>query len=364
MGNHAYHLLKGLERHERLQRAFVMQYHGDKEFAAPLQSLYFSERLAYRVARYSGFDKYVLRDNLFDFWVSQQLREAKIFYGWTHHALWSLKKARRKGMTTILERANSHPLTFSRLLEAEYAKRGVPFAPYHPLIFKKHLREILQADYIAVTSQFTKQSLLEHGVDERRILVTPLGVDCQYFRPSEEESIDDIFRVLYVGQIRLRKGVQYLLEAWEELELERAELVLMGDVLDEMQPMVNAYCRRHLNIRVLPHAENTRAMYQQASICILPTLEDGFGLVVLEAMACGVPIIVTEHAGAKDCVRQEIDGFVIPPYNAGSIAETLRHCYEHRAELPAMGQNARQQAGRFSWERYQDGLVEQIAQCC
>ncbi|MCP4402220.1 MAG: glycosyltransferase family 4 protein [bacterium] len=362
MGNHAYQLLKGLDRHKMLQKAFVMQLCGNKELAVSVQSLYFSERLAYRVARYTGINKYLLRDNLFDFLVSQQLRNAGIFYGWTHHALWSLKRARHKGMLTILERANSHPITFSRLLEDEYKKRGMPFAPYHPLIFKKHLREIQIADYIAVTSQFTKQSLLEHGVDEQRILVTPLGVDCEHFHPPETKKDDAIFRVVYVGQIRLRKGVHYLLEAWEALQLEQAELLLLGDVVDEMKTLLDSYCRRHSAIKVLAHVENPLEIYQQASVCILPTLEDGFGLVVLEAMACGLPVIVTEHTGAKDCVRPGLDGFIIPPYDAESIAETLRHCYRNQADLPAMGTNARRQAETFSWDRYQDGLASQIAQ--
>ena len=360
MGNHAYQLLKGLERCRRLQKAFVMRFHGDPELAPLVRPLYFSERLAYRVARYTGIDKYLLRDNLFDFWVSQQIQNARIFYGWTHHALWSLKQARRRGMITILERANSHPITFSRLLEGEYKKRGVPFAPYHPLIFKKHLREIQQADYIAVTSQFTKQSLLENNVDERHILVTPLGVDCGHFRPAGARRDDGIFRVVYVGQIRLRKGVQYLLEAWDRLRLQKAELILMGDVLEEMKESLDSFCRRHATINVLPHTENPQDLYQQASVCILPTLEDGFGLVVLEAMACGVPVIVTEHAGAKDCVRPERDGFIIPPYDAESIAEALLHCYQNQDRLPDMGLNARRQARTFSWERYQDGLVAHL----
>jgi len=74
--------------------------------------------------RYTHLDQYVLRDNLFDYWVARQLQRADIFYGWTHHALWSLKKAKRLGMVTVLERANSHPLTYSRLLEAEYQNEG------------------------------------------------------------------------------------------------------------------------------------------------------------------------------------------------------------------------------------------------
>jgi len=388
MGNHAYHLVKGLERHNMLTQAFVMRYTRAEDgrhleggahlgATAKIKELYFTEKLAYRLARYTRTDQYVIRDNFFDFWVSRQLGKTSVFYGWTHHALWSLKKAKRLGILTILERANSHPVTYSRLLEAEYKKRGTRIRPYHPLIFKKHLKEIQETDYIAVTSQFTKQSLLENGVDERRILLTPLGVDTDHFMPglSREKSPltplykrgelngyknNDIFRVVYIGQICLRKGIQYLLEAWNKLQLKQAELLLVGDLVDEMKEVLQHYLHRNNTIKVLQHMPDPVPTYQQASVCILPTLEDGFGLVVLEAMACGVPVIVTDHTGAKDCVRSDVDGFIIPPYNADAIANTLLHCYHHRSQLEEMGRSARQQAEQFPWTRYQDGIAAHL----
>lgn len=399
MGNHAYHLVKGLERHNMLAHAFVMRYtgkdgrhleacperfrRGGAHLEPKIRELYFTEKLAYRLARYSHADQYVIRDNLFDFWVSRQLGNASVFYGWTHHALWSLKKAKRLGMLTILERANSHPITYTRLLETEYKKHGMRTKPYHPLIFKKQLQEIQETDYIAVTSDFTKQSLLENGFDENRILLTPLGVDTDHFVPRysppfckeglggispcchvqspppplyKREECDDIFRVVYVGQLCLRKGIPYLLEAWNKLQLRQAELLLVGDLVDEMKTLLQHHLHHSITITVLPHTKDPVSTYQQASVCILPTLEDGFGLVVLEAMACGIPVIVTEHTGAKDCVRPNVDGFVIPPYNADAIADTLRHCYYHREQLQEMGRNARQQAEQFSWTCYQDGV--------
>jgi glycosyltransferase involved in cell wall biosynthesis len=358
MGNHAYYLVEGLDRHNMLTRAFVMRYTGTGIDSAKIRAVYFTEKLAYRVAKYTHTNQYILRDNFFDFWVAQQLKGATMFYGWTHHALWSLKTAKRLGMVTILERANSHPITYTRLLEAEYQKHGIQAGPYHPLIFKKHLKEIQETDYIAVTSEFTRQSLLENEVDENRILLTPLGVDTLYFVPAQKS--DDIFRVGYVGQICLRKGIPYLLEAWSKLQLKQAELLLVGDLVSEMQELLQYYLHQNSTIKVFPHTRDPVSAYQQASVCILPTLEDGFGLVVLEAMACGVPVIITEHTGAKDCVRPNKDGFIIPPYSPDAIADTLLYCYQHRSQLEEMGRNARQQAEQFPWTRYQDGITAHL----
>ncbi len=359
MGNHAYYLAAGLHRHEMLHSAYVMQYRGDRPFSPAIHTAYWTERVAYRLARYLKADQYVLRDNLFDLWVSRQIKHADIFYGWTHHALWSLKQAKRRGMITVLERANVHPLTMIRLLEKEYKRRGLREPVYHPLILKKHLKELELADYIAVTSECTRQSLLEHGIAEKRILLTPLGVDSERFIPTEKLT-DDVFRVLYVGQLRLRKGVQYLLKAWDGLRLKNAELLLAGDVVPEFQPILRQYLSRNPTIKLLGHAEDPVRVYQQASVCVLPTLEDGFGLVVLEAMACGVPVIITEQTGAKDCVRHDIDGFILPPADAERIAETLEYCSQHRERLLTMGQQARRQAEQFSWARYQDGVASHL----
>ena len=359
MGNHAYYLAEGLHRHAMLQRAFVMQYRGERPFSPAIRTAYWTERVAYRLARYLNADQYVMRDNLFDWWVARHLTQADIFYGWTHHALWSLKQAKRRGMITVLERANAHPLTMIRLLKEEYQRRGVSESVYHPLILKKHLKELEFADYIAVTSECTRQSLLEHGIAASRILLTPLGVDADRFIPSNQLA-DDVFRVVYVGQLRLRKGVQYLLEAWDRLRLKNAELVLVGDVVAEFQPILQPYLSRDSTITLLGHADDPVRIYQQASACILPTLEDGFGLVVLEAMACGVPVIITEQTGAKDCVRRDIDGYILPPADAGRIAETLEFCYHHRDQLSEMGRHARQHAEQFSWTRYQDGVASHL----
>lgn len=360
MGNHAYHLVKGLERHGLLQQAYVMRKVADNLSPALIRDFYFIERLSYRLSRYLSLDKYVVRDNMFDFWISRQLPQATIFYGWTHHALYSLKTAKRKGMLTILERANTHPITYTRLLEQEYAARGIRQGPYHPSIFKKHLRELQETDYVAVTSEFTQQSLIEHGIDEHRILLTPLGVDTDHFRPPEKFPDDDVFRVVYVGQISLRKGVHYLLEAWSQLQLQHAELVLVGDVVAELCDDVTRHLAQTTTLTLRSYASDPANAYQGASVFILPTLEDGFGLVVLEAMACGVPVIVTEHAGAKDCVRPGLDGFIIPPYRVESIADTLNYCYSHRSELRTMRRHAREQAERFPWSRYQDGIAAHI----
>jgi glycosyltransferase involved in cell wall biosynthesis len=92
-------------------------------------------------------------------------------------------------------------------------------------------------------------------------------------------------------------------------------------------------------------------------VLVLPSLEDGFGLVALEAMAAGRPVIVSEHAGVKDVVREGRDGFVVPIRSPDAIAEKLQWLHDHPAERQAMGRAAREQALRYPWARYGDEVV-------
>ncbi len=168
------------------------------------------------------------------------------------------------------------------------------------------------------------------------------------------------FRVVYVGQLLFaKKGFNI---SWKpgRLRLPQSELILVGDLVGDLQPILHAYLRQTDTITVRPHTSDPAEVYCEASVFILPTLEDGFGLVVLEAMACGIPVIITEHAGVKDCVRHGIDGFVVSPYSSEHLAETLFYCYQNRTTLQEMGRNARQQAEQFSWRRYQDGIATHI----
>ena len=97
-----------------------------------------------------------------------------------------------------------------------------------------------------------------------------------------------------------------------------------------------------------------------ASVLVLPSVQDGFGLVVLEAMAAGLPVIVSDHVGAKDCVREGVDGFVVPVRDADAIAERLRWLRADRSRQRRMGLNAREQALRYTWDAYRQRLLAKI----
>src|SRR6202000_3417649 len=122
----------------------------------------------------------------------------------------------------------------------------------------------------------------------------------------------DIFRVLFVGQIAVRKGVHLLAEAFKKANLPNSELVLVGAASKSKKALIDAM--NVPNLQFMGPVPNARlaSVYSTASVFIMPSLEDGFGMVALEAMACGCPVIISSNAGAADLVNEGVNGYVVP----------------------------------------------------
>jgi glycosyltransferase involved in cell wall biosynthesis len=132
--------------------------------------------------------------------------------------------------------------------------------------------------------------------------------------------------------------------------------VLRGWVDDSIGRLVDAY-RQRCAFETPGFTSDPPAAYADSSVFVLPAIEDGYPLVVLEAMASGRPVVVSENTGTKDAVRDGVDGFVVPIRSPDALAEKLQWLLDHPAERAAMGRAARERALQFPWERYGTDLV-------
>lgn len=217
-------------------------------------------------------------------------------------------------------------------------------------------REVKLADHIFVASSMTKRSLLAIGVEAEKISVIPYGAPVDYFQPQPKT--ESKFRALFVGRVGLRKGIQHLLPAWQELHLPDAELLLVG--VDEFPP---SYLNRDWQgVRHMPsvaHRELDK-YYNSADVFVFPSLVEGFGLVLLEAMACGVPIITTPNTAGPDIITDGVEGFIVPIRDRDALKEKLEWCYRHPRKLADMGRAARQRAERLTWDLYRQRLSTKV----
>ncbi len=292
---------------------------------------------------------------LFDALARRHLDQCEVFVSYAGFGLHSIRRAKANGATTVLFRNSPH-IEFQRAIrEEEFARYGVSLPPVDEGSIQRELQEYEEAHYIRVPSDFARRTFLERGFDPDKVVMIPHGVDLENFPPVTKS--DTVFRVLFVGGIGLWKGLQYLLEAVRQLRLRNSEVVLIGGISDDAKPILRQYGGLFKYQGVISRRELYR-YYSQASVYVLPSLEEGMALTVLEAMACGVPVIVSEHTGVESVVRDGQEGFIIPIRDVTAIKEKLLHLYENQEIRARMGQAAFERVKSFTWDWYGDRVVQ------
>ncbi len=296
----------------------------------------------------------------FDRSASRRLGNPDIATGGSSVFLHTLREAKKRGIVTVVEHGSSHIAYQDEILEEEYAAYGanvLPFMRPHPKIIEKELLEYDEADYISIPSLYVKRTFLARGIPEAKLLHVPYGVNLASFRQVPKE--DDVFRVIFVGGMTLRKGVHYLLKAFKELNLQNAELVLVGTMNEEMTPFFKTYEGDFRYVGHVPQSELYK-QYSNASVFVLPSIEEGLAMVQPQAMACGLPVICSVNTGGEDIVRNGVDGFVIPIRDVEALKEKIQWMYDHPEERKRMGESAklRVQSG-FTWADYGNNMVRE-----
>jgi glycosyltransferase involved in cell wall biosynthesis len=299
------------------------------------------------------YTSYLVRDNLFDLLARRFVDGGDIFHVLNHFGLFSMRKARRLGMLNIVERSSAHPVVHNQLLADEYARYGLRFPAGNKLLIRKHVLEYEAADAIIVPSEFVWRTMRAQGVPEPKLRRVHFGFAPERFQPMPSAKTDQTFRILFVGSVSLQKGVQYLLEAFKRLNLPDAELVLVGGAYPDSKSFLPHYEGLYRHVWFVPHA-GLPAVYNAASVFVLPSLQDGFGMVVYEAAACGLPVIVSENVGAT--IRDGQDGYVVPIRDPDTLADRLLRLYRDPALRRAMGESAREYVSRFTWAAYHTEL--------
>src|SRR3990167_899079 len=178
-------------------------------------------------------------DDLFDRRAAKKIHyQNTIFVGWSSSCLQSFKKLKKSPIKKIVENGSTHAVFQKSILEEEYGLFGLKHNS-DPLVIEKKLEEYALADYISTPSLFTKNSFLQHGVSEKKIIHVPYGVNIEQFYPKPKP--DKKFRVIFCGNVSLRKGIQYLLQAFYELKLPNSELYIIGPPADELKPFIERY---------------------------------------------------------------------------------------------------------------------------
>ncbi|MGD0786527.1 MAG: glycosyltransferase family 4 protein [Terracidiphilus sp.] len=299
----------------------------------------------------------------FDGRVARRLSEIAVdaVYAYEGGALQTFRQARRHGIAALYELTSSYWYWERDLLRKEQL-RNPELASVLPKLSdsEDHMREkdeeLALADFIVVASQHVRRTLAG-VVPEDKILIVPYGAPPVRSRPVAPAEPRRPLRVLFAGALSQGKGIGYLLKAVEMLGSD-VELTLIGRRIAP-NDLVDTACRRWRWFETLPH-ERVMEIMIESDVLVLPSLGEGFGLVVTEALACGLPVIVTPNVGASDLVCEGQEGFVVPVSSAEAIADRLNRLNWDRKLLTRMSRNAQSTAARHSWEVYREAWATTV----
>lgn len=290
-----------------------------------------------------------------DYWVSQQLDEVDIVVSLSSGGLQTFRVAHQKGIKAVCDRGSTHMQAQENILSEEYARYGRKFG-YEPRVMERALEEYDTADLITVPSNFVRQTFLDQGIPPSKVAVIPYGVDLALFKPIPKQ--DNVFRVIYVGAMSLRKGLPYLLEALAGLNLPNFELVLIGGMIEETKAVFERFEGNFRYLGFMPRAQLSQ-QYSQASIFVMASLEEGLALVQAQAMACGLPLVITPNTGGEDLITDGVEGFVVPIRNPEAIREKVLYLYENPDARDHMAQAALKRVQSLGgWDDYGQKAID------
>jgi glycosyltransferase involved in cell wall biosynthesis len=290
--------------------------------------------------------------------VSQVAININSVYAYEDGALKSFRAARERGLKRIYDL----PIGYWRVGQKIFAEEKEREPEWAPTLTgtldsaKKLARkdeELCLADRVVVASSFTKQTLAEASMTAKIDIVpygAPRSISGEIKKPSGR------LKALFAGSLGQRKGLAYLLEAMRTLK-HSVELTLLGRKAAAACSPLDEAVRKYRWIQTLSHDGMLREM-QQHDVLVLPSLFEGFGLVILEAMAQGVPVITTDHTAGPDVIQTEVDGVIVPIRSAEAIAEKLDLLASDSDRLMSMKAAAKRKAASLGWENYRRRLVE------
>ena len=299
----------------------------------------------------------------FDRWVLKQLSpgdHALSSFGYLNECF---KFVRRHGGKNFIDGGNSHPDQFWSILTDEHEHWQCPTPPVARHHYERARAMMEDVDYVLSPSTYVSQSFLDRGFKPEQILKNVYPVDLSCFKPSTTPpDRNRPLTVISTGSLSLRKGTPYLLEAFRIIHRKHpsVRLKLIPLVQDDVKPILAKF--RDLPIDWSPPRPHPQLaeLLRSADVFVLPSLEEGLARAAIEAMACGLPVVLTSHTGANDFVRPGVNGEIVPIRDPGAIANAILKWRDklQAGERPPVEELHRQLSFETFAQRFTAQLVE------
>ena len=274
----------------------------------------------------------------------------------------TFRKARATGGYTLLDGGNSHFAHYWKVVSDEHARWNCDLPPFPPAWYERGLRSLELTDWVFSPSSYVTRSYLDQGFPPDRILHLPYPVNLANFSPEPATELPaSPLRVVCTGGVSLRKGFPYLLEAMRLIRKERdAVLLLTGSAHPTMESILREYSDIPIDwAPMLPHAQ-LAARLKSAHVFALLSIEEGLARTALEAIACGVPAVLTPNTGTSDFIQPGVNGEVVPIRDPQATAEAIIRCYERRRDQGPARVDP-DLAGSLDFSRFRERLLAHLA---
>ena len=292
----------------------------------------------------------------FEYFASKKVdyKNSDILVGWSGFSYKAFQKSENYNIIKILERGSSHIKFQSEILSEEYKKFNIKYK-IDPKLIKQELKEYDLADYISIPSKFVKKTFLLNRIEEKKLILVPYGANLDNFYPQKKK--DNIFRFIYVGTLSLRKGVWYTLKAFNELNLPNSELILVGLIDHDFLPLLKEFTSNK-KIKIFSHVSQNKLIefYNISDVFIISSIEDGFAMVIPQALACGLPVICSENSGGSELIKNGVNGYVVPVRDIYELKKKMNLLYEDKKHYIFLKEKLGKRTKNLSWDRY-GGLI-------
>jgi glycosyltransferase involved in cell wall biosynthesis len=296
---------------------------------------------------------------LFDRMLKKRIDNAQISITWAWAGLDTISKIKESGGIAIVEECGSCNSQQNEILAEEYKNLNLYFSSPTPnFIIKRELQETNSADYILCPSKYVADSFINKGIPAKKCKIIPYGVNLNLFHYEKKAKRD--FTILFVGTVGVRKGVIYLLKALEILKKNYSiNCLIIGGIEEDFRHIYEQYKHLFKHINKVQHHQLI-SYYNDASVFVFPSLDEGMAYVQLEAMACGLPVICTPNSGGESIIEDGVDGFIIPIRDVEAIVNKVTFLYDNKSIREKMAITASIKASNYSWDNYGRHLAKFI----
>jgi len=277
-----------------------------------------------------------------------RMKSPDVLYGWAGYSLFCGTETKKRGGTYVLERSCPHIDYQEELIERESAYLGIEYKKKSSWWRERCLAEYQQADRIVVPSIYSYQSFLKMGIHKQKLYVAPLDHPRMAPRKRQTRKQKEVI-VGVLGGNPVRKGYVHLFQAWDRLKPKNAKLIVKAEKKElESYPVLKELISKCPSIEFRGYYPDISDFYSECDLFCLPSIDDGFGLAMLEAICHSLPVIVTENVGAADLLRSSKAGYVVPPFSSDVFVEVLGELIDDRFKREEMSTAAYALANQLS----------------